>query len=65
MQLLKHIAEHHYVEDGETKEANAEGDPEDDAILAGLEGIEEKEGSSFSFKESMLDEFLWEKNNVR
>ena len=67
MHLLKHIAEHHYKDDGETKETYAEGHPEYNAILYGFEtkqkechvqGIEDKKEFSSVFQESMLDEFL-------
>ena len=42
MHLLKHIAEHHYKDDCETKETYAEGHPEDNAILDRFE-TKEKE----------------------
>ena len=51
MQLLKHIAEHH--NDEEVPKEGAEG-----------KDLEAESGSSASFDESFLDEFLEEKEGV-
>ena len=58
MELLKHIAKHHYKDKDEDSKLSSD-EVLDNILLKDLEDkYELKKDSSFVFSESMLDEFL-------